>query len=135
MKKEDTIMTYQEKKRLLFFGLPWTFTKYTVTDEIITVNSGMLRQQENDCYLYKIIDVRLETGIWERIFGLGTIHCFSGDVTDPDLRINHIKHAKEIKDFILKQSEAERMRRKTLNTQSLDGNPITGATGQMDSCK
>lgn len=84
--------------------------------------------------MYKIIDVRLETGIWERIFGLGTIHCFSSDVTNPDLRILHIRHAKEIKDFILKQSEEERLRRKTLNTQSLDGNAMTGAMGQMDSC-
>ena len=31
---------------------------------------------------------------------LGTIHCFTGDVTDPDLKLLHIKHAKEIKDYI-----------------------------------
>ena len=127
-------MQYLEKKRLLFFGLPWTFTKYTVTDEFITVNSGLLRQEENDCYLYKIIDVRLETSLAERMFGLGTVHCFSGDVTDPDLRLRHIRHAKEIKNYILKQSEEERLKRKTLNTQSLDGNPAMDAMGQTDSC-
>ncbi len=26
-------MTYKEKKRSMFLGLPWTFTTYTVTDE------------------------------------------------------------------------------------------------------
>lgn len=116
-------MAYTEKKRWPFLGLPWTFTTYTVSAEIVTVNSGFLRRIENDCYMYKIVDVRLETGLLERLFGLGTVHCFSSDVTNPDLRIMHIKRAKEIKDYILKQSEAERMRRKTLNTQSLDGNP------------
>ena len=70
----------------------------------------------------------------ERLFGLGTIHCFSGDVTDPDLRLMHIKHAKEIKNYILKQSEEERIRRKTLNTQSLDGNPMMSEMGRVDSC-
>lgn len=25
---------YQEKKRVLFFGLPWTFTDYTIGQEI-----------------------------------------------------------------------------------------------------
>ena len=89
---------------------------------------------ENDCYLYKVVDVRLESGLIERIFGLGTIHCFSGDVTDPDLRLMHIKHAKEIKNYILKQSEEERIRRKTLNTQSLDGNPMMNEMGRVDSC-
>lgn len=127
-------MSYTEKKRWVFLGLPWTFTTYTVTDEVITVNSGFLRRVENDCYLYKVVDVRLESGLFERLFGLGTIHCFSGDVTDPDLRLVHIRHAKEIKNYILKQSEEERIRRKTLNTQSLDGNPMMSEMGRADSC-
>ena len=91
-------MTYTEKKRSMFLGLPWTFTSYTVTDEIITINNGLLRKEENDCYLYKVIDVRLESTLLERMLGLGTIHCFTGDVTDPDLKLCHIKHSKEIKD-------------------------------------
>lgn len=115
-------MNYKEKKRSMFFGLPWTFTSYTITDEIITVDAGLLNKQENDCYMYKVIDVRLESSLLERIFGLGTVHCFTGDVTDQELKLLHIRHAKEIKDFILKQSEQERMKRKTLNMQHLDGN-------------
>ena len=72
-------MIYKEKKRSMFFGLPWSFTTYTITDEIITTDSGLLRKDENDCYLYKVIDVRLENTLLERIFRLGTIHCFTGD--------------------------------------------------------
>lgn len=127
-------MAYTEKKRWPFLGLPLTFTSYTITDEVITVNSGFLNRVENDCYLYKVIDVRLENSLLERIFGLGTVHCFSGDVTNPDLRIMHIKNAKEIKNYILKQSEAERQRKRTLNTQNLDGGAATAAAGQIDSC-
>ena len=128
-------MNYKEKKRSMFLGLPWTFTSYTITDEIITVDSGLLRKEENDCYLYKVIDVRLECTLMERIFGLGTVHCFTGDVTDPDLKLIHIKHAKEIKDYILRQSEQERLKRKTLNTQHLDGNQSLGEMADTDSCK
>ena len=128
------IMTYKEKKRSMFLGLPWTFTSYTVTDEIITVDSGLLRKEENDCYLYKVIDVRLESTLMERILGLGTIHCFTGDVTDPDLRLVHIKNSREIKDYILKQSEQERLKRKTLNMQQLDGNPGMSRMAETDSC-
>lgn len=124
-------MAYIEKKRWVFFGLPLTFTTYTVTDEIITVNSGLIRRVENDCYLYKVVDVRLEASLFERLFGLGTVHCFSSDKTDPDLRLMHIKNAKTVKDYILKQSEEERMKRKTLSTQSLDGAP---GVGLGDSC-
>ena len=128
-------MNYKEKKRSMFFGLPWTFTSYTITDEIITVDAGLLNKQENDCYMYKVIDVRLESSLLERIFGLGTVHCFTGDVTDQDLKLLHIRHAKEIKDFILKQSEQERMKRKTLNMQHLDGNPEVSRMAATDSCR
>ena len=131
-KEEKMAMEYIEKKRWAFLGLPLTFTKYKITEEIITVDSGLLKKVENDCYMYKVVDVRLEVSLLERIFGLGTVHCFSGDLTNPDLRLLHIKRAKEIKDFILKQSEEERLKRKTLNTQRLDGVPGSGAG---DSCQ
>ena len=128
-------MGFTEKKRLVLFGLPWTFTSYHIEEDILTIDEGFLKKTENDCYMYKVIDVRLETTLMERILGIGTIHCFTGDVTDPDLKLQHIKNAKEIKDFILKQSEQERLKRKTLNMQHLDGNPEVSRMAATDSCR
>ena len=116
-------MEYSERKRLLFFGLPWTFTKYTVKEETVVINSGLLKNYENDCYMYKIQDVELQTSLLERIFGLGTIVCFTGDTTHPKLVLEHIKHAKEIKDYILKVSEEARRKRRTLNTLNIGSEP------------
>lgn len=112
-------MAYVERKRLLFFGLPWTFTKYTVDTEIITVNSGFFNSEENDCYMYKVQDVKLTKTLMERVFGLGTVICYTGDVTNQKLELVHIRHAKEVKDYILETSEQERRRRRTLNTQDI----------------
>lgn len=109
-------MEFTERKRLLFFGLPWTFTKYSVKEDMLTINTGLIRQVENDCYMYKIQDVKLVTTIMERIFGLGTIICYTGDTTHPEICLVHIKHSKEVKDFILEKSEEARMKRRTLNT-------------------
>ena len=106
---------YQERKRILFFGLPWTFTKYTISQDMITVDEGLIKVEENDCYMYKVQDVKLTATLPERIFGLGTIICYTGDVTDKELRLSHIKHAKEIKNYLLKASEAARIKRRTLN--------------------
>ena len=128
-------MTYKEKKRSMFLGLPWTFTTYTVTDEFISIDSGLLNKVENDCYMYKVIDVRLETTLMERILGIGTIHCFTGDVTDPDLKLQHIKNAKEIKDFNPETIRTGKTKRKTLNMQHLDGNPEVSRMAATDSCR
>ena len=86
-------MEYIEKKRWVFFALPYTFTQYTVKDEMLTIDKGFLKKQEDDCYMYKITDVRLETSLMERIFGLGSVVCFTGDITDPQIVLSHIKNA------------------------------------------
>ncbi len=121
---EDEVK-YCERKRILFFGLPWTFTKYTITPGVLTVDEGLFRTEENDCYMYKIQDVKLTTTLIERIFGLGTIICYTGDVTNPEMKLIHIKHAKEVKNYLLKASEAARLRRRTLNTLDIGAMELT----------
>ena len=105
-----------EKKRWLFLGLPYTFTKYVIKEDMITVDTGVFTKVENDCYMYKVQDVTLKTSLLERIFGLGTIICYTGDTTNPQLVMAHIKNARAIKDFILEQSEIARRKRRTMNT-------------------
>ena len=116
-------MEFREKKRWVFLGLPLSFTTYTITEEIVTIQQGFLNRKEDDCYMYKIQDVTLTTSLFERIMGLGTIICNTGDVTHPRLELTHIKNARAIKDFILQQSEDQRMKRRTLNTQNIGAMP------------
>ena len=112
----DTTPVYTERKRLLFFGLPFTFTKYTITPSLLTISQGLLNTTEDDCYMYKIQDVKLNKTLVERIFGLATITCYTGDVTHREIKLEHIKHADEIKTYLLKTSEEARIKRRTLST-------------------
>ena len=83
----DEDAQYTERKRILFFGLPWTFTKYIIKPSAITVDAGLFKIEENDCYMYKVQDVKLTATLLERMFGLGTVICYTGDVTTPELRL------------------------------------------------
>lgn len=109
-------MEYIERKRWVFLGLPFTFTKYIVKEDAITIDKGLFNKVENDCYMYKIQDVTLKQSFFERIVKIGTVVCYTGDTTHPELKLEHIKNSKTIKDYILKASEEARLKRRTLNT-------------------
>ncbi len=109
------MVEFRERKRWLFLGLPFTFTKYTIKEDMITVTSGLLRTVENDCYMYKVQDVQHTASLAEKIFQLGTVVCFTGDTTHPKLELQHIRNSRVIKDFILRESEEARRKRRTVN--------------------
>ena len=108
-------MEFTERKRWLFLGLPFTFTKYMIREDMITVDTGLLKTVENDCSMYKVQDVQHSATLAEKMFGLGTVICFTGDTTHPQLVLEHIRNSKVIKEFILKESEEARLKRRTVN--------------------
>ena len=119
---------FVEKKRWLFLGLPFTFTKYVIKADMLTVDTGVFTKVENDCYMYKVQDVEHTASIWERMAGLGTIVCYTGDTTHPKLLIEHIRNSKAIKEFILKESEEARLKRRTVNMLDIG----SGEAGDID---
>ena len=108
-------MEYSERKRWVFFGLPFTFTKYMVKEDMITVSEGLLKTVENDCYMYKVQDVTHSASLADKLFGLGTVTCYTGDTTHPQLVLAHIRNSRQVKDFILRESEEARLKRRTVN--------------------
>lgn len=122
---------YKERKRWLFLGLPFTFTVYTIKvddddadgvnrPDMLTIDKGFFKTEEDDCYLYKITDVKLTRTIFERLVGLGTVTCYvGGDATDNNIELKHIKNSQVIKDYLLSASEKARMKRRTVNMLDL----------------
>ena len=116
-----------ERKRWVLFGLPWTFTVYSINKDVLTVNTGFLSKQENDCYMYKIQDVQLKSTFFQRMSGLGDVVCYTGDTTDRELVLKNIRNSKDVKNYILKNSEVARLKRRTLNTLNIGAGDLDDA--------
>lgn len=127
------MIEFVERKRWLFLGLPFTFTKYTVKEDMITIAEGLFKTVENDCYMYKVQDVEHSATLMEKMFRLGTVTCYTGDTTHPLLILTHIKNSKAVKEFILRQSEEERLRRRTVNMLDIGSDEVDDVSGDTDS--
>ncbi len=102
----DNIL-WKERKRTLF-GLPLSFTVYTLTDTKLFIKTGLFNIKEEEIRLYRILDITLSRTLEERIFGLGTIHCCTADKTAPEVDIKRIKNCREIRTLLSDRVEEER---------------------------
>lgn len=105
----DTIL-WRERKRTLF-GLPLSFTVYTLTETKLFIKTGFFHIHEEEIRLYRILDLTLSRTLEERIFGLGTIHCCTADKTAPEIDLKRIKSSREIRTLLSDRVEEERSSR------------------------
>lgn len=107
---------WSDRKRTIF-GLPLSFTKYQLTEERLFVEKGFLNKTEDEVRLYRIMDISLQRSFWQRIFGVGTIHCCSADKTLGDFDITSIKHPREVKEQLSELVEKQRDAKRVVNRE------------------
>lgn len=102
---------WKDRKRTIF-GLPLSFTVYKLTKDKLLIESGFLSKKEEEIRLYRIMDLTLNRPLGQRIFGVGTIHCCTGDKSTPEFDIEKIKKPSEIKNLISDMVEEEREKKR-----------------------
>ena len=100
-------LVWRARKRK-FLGLPWTFTVYGVSEDRLFVKTGILSTHEDEVRLYRVTDISLRRGLWQRIMGMGTIEIFSSDKSMGDFQLENIKNCEEVKETISGLIEKER---------------------------
>ena len=121
-KKIDTDILWSDRKRGLF-GLPWSFTKYVLTEEKLLITRGVLRQTEDEIRLYRIMDLSLNRSLFDRIDGVGTIHCCSADRSAPEFDIKRVRNPRHVKDLISDLVEKQRIARGVTVRENMMRNP------------
>ena len=110
---------WSDCKRVVFFGLPLSFTKYRLTTNRLFVNTGFLTQREDELRLYRITDVSLSRTLMQRVFGLSTIHCNSSDKTLGNFDIINIKDGEAVKEILSQSVERERIARRVSTRENM----------------
>ncbi len=116
---EELKILWKDRKRPIF-GLPLSFTKYKLLEDKLLIDSGILSIKQEEIRLYRIMDITLKKSIWQRIFGVGTIHCCSADKSTPEFDIKDIKNAFEVKELLSNKIEEQRDKKRVSGREFFD---------------
>lgn len=104
-------IVWKDRKRT-FLGLPWSFTRYSLTEEKLIIDTGLFSRKEEEIRLYRVLDITLHRSFGQRLFGLGTLHLCTGDKTAPEIDIKCIRDPKAVRDMLSDMVEHEREERR-----------------------
>lgn len=123
MAKKEEKYIMRERKRWGFFGIPWTFTVYTLKEKKLIVDKGFFTSVKNEILLYRIIDLTYSRTLGQKIFGLGTVTIYAKDKTSPTLEIRNIRNSNDFYESLSDAVEKDRMRMKMRQSELIDIEP------------
>lgn len=115
MEMENTVV-WKDRKRT-FLGLPWSFTKYSLTEDRLFVQTGFFKTVENEVRLYRILDLRLERSLGQKLFGLGSVIVNSSDKNLGTFTLKNIKKSKYVKELVAELVEKERDEKRVVSRE------------------
>ena len=103
---------YLWKDRKRYFGMPLSFTRYSLSEDRLFISEGFLNIQDDEVLLYRVRDIDTRRSLWQRLFGVGTVMVISSDKTMPNLVLKNIKDPVMVKELIHKQVEEMKIKRR-----------------------
>ncbi len=116
LKVEKPQYKWMDRKRIIF-GLPWSFTRYRLTDDKLIISTGLFSTKEEEIRLYRIMDVTLNRTFGDKLWGLGTIHLCSSDKTTPEIDIKRIRQSPEVKEMLSDMIEVARKKNRVTSRE------------------
>ncbi len=110
---------WHDRKR--HFGLPLSFTKYSMSEDRFFVETGFLNLEQNEVRLYRILDLQLKRSFGQRIFGVGSILVTSSDKSLGTFEIKNVKNSANVKEMLSVQVEQQRKANRVSSREYMGG--------------
>ncbi len=108
---------WHDRKR--HFGLPISFTKYSMSEDRLFVETGFFNLEQNEVRLYRILDLQLKRSLGQRIFGVGSIIVSSSDKSLGTFEIRNVKHSANVKEMLSVQVEQQREAKRVFTRENM----------------
>ena len=127
-RKESIINNYANSKmgniiwkyrKRTIFGLPISFTKYTLTEEKLVIDTGFFTKIQEEVRLYRMTDFSIKQTIFDRIFNVGRINISSSDNTQGEFTLFGVKKPYVVKEILSDYVEKEREKKGIVTNEFL----------------
>lgn len=108
--KTNIKKVWSDKKRIL--GMPISFTTYSLSEDRLFVDKGLIKLQSDEILLYRVRDLSVSQTLGQRLFGVGSIIVQSSDKTSPVLEIRNIKSPFDVKELLHQHIEKMKLERR-----------------------
>ena len=112
---------YLWKDRKRHLGLPLSFTRYSLSEDRLFCEVGLLNLKADEVLLYRVRDLELTITLGQRLFGVGTVCVHSSDKSIPHLDLKNIKNPRQVKELIHQNVEAAKDKRRMRATELMGG--------------
>lgn len=129
-KLEKAEVLWKDRKHYAWF--PFSFTKYSVSNERLYSQSGFFSTHYDEVLLYRVTDICLTRTIGQKIFGTGTVILYAKLDAGGEIKLENVKHPKELKDFLSKEIEECRTKYNVVGKEFYAGGMPHGDMGDGD---
>ena len=123
---------YLWKDRKRHFGLPLSFTRYSLSEDRLFCETGFLNIKADEVLLYRVRDLELTISLGQRIFGVGTVCVQSSDQSIPHLDLKNVKHPREVKELIHQKVEKAKNDRRMKSMEVMSNTGSVSHEGDFD---
>ena len=123
---------YLWKDRKRHFGLPLSFTRYSLSEDLLFCETGFLNIKADEVLLYRVRDLELTISLGQRIFGVGTVCVHSSDQSIPHLDLKNVKHPREVKELIHQKVEKAKNDRRMKSMEVMSNTGSVSHEGDFD---
>ncbi|MCE2575274.1 PH domain-containing protein [Komagataeibacter sp. FNDCR2] len=96
--------------------------RYTLTDQRLRIEIGVLSKHEDEIELYRIKDVHYRASLFERMMGIGNIEITSTQVGGNYLYVKAIKNPRRVRELIRDTVQKSRRRHGTREFDNFSDN-------------
>lgn len=114
---QEEVVVWYDRKRVTIFALPWSFTRYRLTESTLFIEKGFFNREEESIQLYRIVDINYSQSLIGRMNNTGTLTVISNDQSAPTIELKSIKNAKTVKSLLTTMVEEVRKKHGVKTTE------------------